>query len=116
MKYPGAMDRRELLRRCLAGGSAGIGCHLTTVSSSGAGVRCGRARLGTGFAAGTCCAKFSHGAGVVFDGAVITARCGDRLDVELTWQAAKGQLGFRFSSETGVHASGRLRFQSGQGA
>lgn len=43
-------------------------------------------------------------------------RPGDRLDVELTWQAAKGQLGFRFSSATGVHASGRLRFQAGQGA
>ena len=42
-------------------------------------------------------------------------RPGDRLDVELTWQAAKGQLGFRFSSATGVHASGRLRFQAGQG-
>ena len=43
-------------------------------------------------------------------------RPGDRLDVELTWQAAKGQLAFRFSSATGVHASGRLRFQAGQGA
>ncbi|GGA74668.1 AMP-binding protein [Arenimonas soli] len=42
-------------------------------------------------------------------------RPGDRLDVELTWQAAKAQLGFRFSSETGVHASGRLRFRAEQG-
>ncbi len=43
-------------------------------------------------------------------------RPGDRLDVELTWQAAKGQLAFRFSSATGVHASGRMRFHAGQGA
>jgi 3-hydroxymyristoyl/3-hydroxydecanoyl-(acyl carrier protein) dehydratase len=43
-------------------------------------------------------------------------RPGTRLDVELTWQPAKQQLGFRFSSETGVHASGRLRFQPGPDA
>ena len=43
-------------------------------------------------------------------------RPGTRLDVELTWQPAKHQLGFRFSSETGVHASGRLRFQPGPDA
>lgn len=43
-------------------------------------------------------------------------RPGMQLDVELTWRPDKGQLGFRFSSETGVHASGRLRFEAGQGA
>ncbi|KFL37842.1 AMP-binding protein [Arenimonas donghaensis] len=43
-------------------------------------------------------------------------RPGAHLDVELTWRADKGQLGFRFSSDTGVHASGRLRFAAGQGA
>lgn len=43
-------------------------------------------------------------------------RPGMQLDVELTWRADKGQLGFRFSSDTGVHASGRLRFAVEQGA
>ena len=46
----------------------------------------------------------------------LLVRPGTRLDVELTWQPAKQQLGFRFSSETGVHASGRLRFQPGPDA
>ena len=43
-------------------------------------------------------------------------RPGTLLDVELSWQPAKQQLGFRFSSASGVHASGRLRFRTGQGA
>ncbi|GAB2655619.1 AMP-binding protein [Arenimonas aestuarii] len=59
----------------------------------------------TGDFAGMDAVKFQH-----------LVRPGDRLDVELTWQAAKGQLGFRFSSATGVHASGRLRYQTGQDA
>ncbi|WP_374602368.1 AMP-binding protein [Arenimonas sp.] len=42
-------------------------------------------------------------------------RPGTRLDVELTWQPLKQQLGFRFASATGVHASGRLRFRAEQG-
>jgi acyl-CoA synthetase (AMP-forming)/AMP-acid ligase II len=37
-------------------------------------------------------------------------RPGARLQVELDWQPATAQLGFRFLSAQGVHASGRLRF------
>ncbi|TNJ34672.1 AMP-binding protein [Arenimonas terrae] len=37
-------------------------------------------------------------------------RPGARLQVELDWQPATAQLGFRFTSGQGVHASGRLRF------
>lgn len=35
------------------------------------------------------------------------------LQVELDWQAPVAQLGFRFLSDKGVHASGRLRFDPG---
>lgn len=38
-------------------------------------------------------------------------RPGTRLVADLDWQP--GQLGFRFQSEHGVHASGRLRFDDG---
>ncbi len=37
-------------------------------------------------------------------------RPGAKLQVELDWQPAAAQLGFRFVSGQGVHASGRLRF------
>ena len=37
-------------------------------------------------------------------------RPGTQLQVELDWQPATAQLGFRFVSTQGVHASGRLRF------
>jgi len=68
--------------------------------------RLGREVFGlTGDFAGMDAVKFQH-----------LVRPGMQLDVELTWRADKGQLGFRFSSETGVHASGRLRFATGQGA
>jgi acyl-CoA synthetase (AMP-forming)/AMP-acid ligase II len=38
-------------------------------------------------------------------------RPGAKLQAELDWQPAAAQLGFRFVSGQGVHASGRLRFQ-----
>jgi 3-hydroxymyristoyl/3-hydroxydecanoyl-(acyl carrier protein) dehydratase len=38
-------------------------------------------------------------------------RPGACLQVELDWQPAAAQLGFRFVSGQGVHASGRLRFR-----
>ena len=37
-------------------------------------------------------------------------RPGTTLQLELDWQAQAGQLGFRFVSDKGAHASGRLRF------
>lgn len=40
-------------------------------------------------------------------------RPGARLEARLDWHPDTGVLGFRFQSDTGVHASGRLRFHGG---
>jgi hypothetical protein len=38
------------------------------------------------------------------------------LQVELDWQPGTGRLGFRYRSDQGVHASGRLVFDPGAAA
>ena len=43
-------------------------------------------------------------------------RPGVHLQVDLDWTPATAQLGFRFTSDHGVHASGRLRFPPTEGA
>lgn len=43
-------------------------------------------------------------------------RPGMTLQVELEWQPGTGKLGFRYLSDQGVHASGRLLFDPGEAA
>ena len=38
------------------------------------------------------------------------ARPGDVLELQLEWDAARGVLAFRYTSDHGVHASGKVVF------